>query len=129
MQPTLFDIPQPYIHKENNAESQKVFDVPTGLQLRDIGIQKAVDHADAVHDGWSDKAYSFLLNFIKSSREFMTEDIREAAIGIVPEPLSNRAWGSVVLKAARNGLIYKSGIVQVKNPKAHMANANVWKVK
>lgn len=95
---------------------------------RDIGIKKAEDHANSVHESWSDKAYEFLRQYIRHDAEFMTEQIREASEGIVPEPPSKRAWGSIVLKAARAGLIKKIGYKSVSNPKANATPATLWRV-
>ena len=104
----------------------------TGQELRDKGIKKAVDHAGVK---WADEAYEFLLHKIlymkllpEYGRTFMVEDVRRAAIDVINDPPSNRAWGGVIRRAANAGLIEKVGIRQVTNPKAHCANANVWRV-
>jgi len=100
----------------------------TGEHLKNKGMQQAVDNADNQHPTWSAKAYQFLLNYAKNHREFMAEDVREAALLIVPEPPSYRAWGSVFLKAARNNIIKRAGYRSVKNIKAHRTPATVWEV-
>lgn len=100
-----------------------------GNKLREAGMAQAVDHANAVHQDWSEKAFEFLKVFIKSNPMFMTEDLRYASQGIVPSPASQRAWGSIIRRAALEGLIFRSGYGQVKNSKAHRANAGVWKVR
>ena len=104
-----------------------------GLQLRDKGIKKAIDNANDTHDKWSDKAYKFLLDYIKYGEgrdqyEFMTEDVRVASEKAIPKPPSNRAWGSVILRASRSGLINRVGFANVKNAKAHKTPASVWRV-
>lgn len=99
-----------------------------GEILRDKGIAVAVDHADAVVDNWSRLAYAFLERYCRSHREFMIEDVRKASIGIVPEPPSFRAWGSVATKAARNNLVSRSGYRNVTNSRAHRTPATVWTV-
>ena len=99
-----------------------------GSQLRDKGIKQAVNHANDKHDKWSDKAYNFLVSYIKSQHEFMTEDLREASEKEIPKPPSNRAWGGIVVRAARAGLINKVGFSNVKNPKAHHTPASIWRV-
>ena len=107
------------------------FDMPhlSGAELRDIGIKKAVDHAEVKNENWSDVAYDFLKKYITGKREFMAEDFRYAAEGIVPEPPSLRAYGGIISRAAKDGLIFRIGYSQVKNPRAHMANAAVWRVR
>jgi len=100
----------------------------TGEQLRDSGIEQAVSHADQVEPQWSEQAYQFLLSYIKNHAEFMTEDVRAASVGIVPEPPSKRAWGGVIVKAVKSGLIHRAGFKNVKNPTSHCTPASVWSV-
>lgn len=105
----------------------KQLSIDLGKQLKEDGMQRAVDHANAVHSDWSERAYNFLKGYIQKNAMFMSEDVRYASQGIVPSPPSQRAWGHVIRRAAMEGLISKAGTKQVKNSKAHMANANVWK--
>ena len=102
--------------------------INNGAELRDKGIKKALDNANNTHDKWSDKAYDFLLKYIKYQNQFMTEDVRVASEKAIPKPPSNRAWGSVILKAAKSGLINRVGFANVKNAKAHKTPAYVWRV-
>jgi hypothetical protein len=102
--------------------------INNGTELRDKGIKKALDNANNTHDKWSDKAYNFLLKYIKYQYEFMTEDVRVASEKAIPKPPSNRAWGSVILRASRSGLINRVGFANVKNAKAHKTPASVWRV-
>ena len=99
-----------------------------GNQLRDKGIEQAINNANDTHDKWSDKAYKFLVDYTKSQYEFMTEDVRIASEKEIPKPPSNRAWGGIILKASRAGLINKVGFSNVKNAKAHCTPATVWRV-
>ena len=104
-----------------------------GKVLRDIGMQQAVDHAERVEPGWKESAYRYLENFLTYAgrygiKSFMAEDIRAwAHQNGLNRPPHNRAWGSVIMKAAKRGLIVKIGIGQVKNPAAHSANAAIWR--
>jgi len=54
-------------------------DIFTSQNLRDKGIQQAINHADEVQPLWSEQAYNCLLNYIRYNDEFMTEDVREAS--------------------------------------------------
>ena len=99
-----------------------------GSQLRDKGFKKAIDNANDTHEKWSDKAYKFLVSYIKSQDEFMTEDLRLASEKEIPNPPSNRAWGGIILRAVRAGLIHRVGFSNVKNVKAHRTPATVWRV-
>ena len=102
--------------------------INNGAELRDKGIKKALDNANNTHNEWSDKAYDFLLKYIKYQNQFMTEDVRVASEKAIPKPPSNRAWGSVILRASRSGLINRVGFANVKNAKAHKTPASVWRV-
>ena len=102
--------------------------INNGAELRDKGIKQAISNANDTHDKWSDKAYNFLTKWIKTQYEFMTEDVRIASEKEIPKPPSNRAWGGIILKASRAGLINRVGFSNVKNVKAHKTPATVWRV-
>ena len=99
-----------------------------GAQLRDKGIKQAINNANDTHEKWSEKAYKFLVSYIKSQDEFMTEDLRLASEKEIPKPPSNRAWGGIILRAVRAGLITRDRFSNVKNVKAHKTPATVWRV-
>lgn len=102
----------------------------TGSQLRDEGIQKALDNAEHHYAGWLKDALQFLIKAIKDMNyDFQMEQIRESSLGILPEPPHNRAWGGVAQAAQKAGLIIKVGYREVKNPQAHKAIATVWRRK
>lgn len=99
-------------------------------KITEAHIQIAEDHANAVHLSWSDKAMDYLkwyISSIEKDKEFLAEDVREYAGTLVPEPPSLRAWGAIILKAAKMGLIKKVGHRAVKNANAHRAFASVWR--
>ena len=98
-----------------------------GQLVLDQGIEKAEKHANDEINGWSELAYAFLIDYAASTSEFMAEDVRSAARGLVPEPPSLRAWGGVIRRAAGQGIIKKVGCGPVDNPTSHCANANIWR--
>lgn len=98
----------------------------TGAELRDKGISNAIGHAEFKSPGWNEQAYQFLIKYIKTVDEFMTEDLREAAKGSVEEPPSLRAWGGVIVRAVKEKLITRKEFRNVKNAKAHSTPASVW---
>ena len=102
--------------------------INNGAELRDKGIKQAISNANDTHDKWSDKAYNFLTKWIKTQYEFMTEDVRIASEKEIPKPPSNRAWGGIILRAVRAGLITRDRFSSVKNVKAHRTPATVWRV-
>ena len=99
-----------------------------GEIARDKGIQQSIDSANLAVKNWSDIAYGFLLGYANSHKTFMIEDIRAASTGVVPVPPSNRAWGGVAVRAAKNGVIRRRGFQNVKNVKAHKTPATLWEV-
>lgn len=109
-------------------EQLNIFEDPTGEELRDIGINKAVQHADEESDNWSKEAYRYLTIFtMHHEGEFMTENFREYCEKFkLPTPPSLRAYGSIMVKAANNGLIKKVGYGNVINQKAHCTPATIW---
>ena len=107
---------------------EEVLDLFSGQELRDVGIAKAIDNAERHHENWTYYAYQFLLNYTKSHKEFMAEDVRVASEGIVDMPPSKRAWGGVFVRAVKSGLIRRKGFQNVKNSKAHCTPATLWEV-
>ena len=100
----------------------------TGKQLRDLGIKKAIDHAEEKTENWSGLAYGFLLTYCLSNKEFMAEDVRIASNGTIQVPPSKRAWGGVFMKAAKRKVIKRKGYRKVKNKNAHCTPATLWEV-
>ncbi len=87
-----------------------------------------MENADKQSYKWTYYAYQFLIDYIKSNKEFMAEDVRIASEGIVEAPPSKRAWGGIFVKAVKSGLIKRKGFMNVKNAKAHCTPATLWEV-
>ncbi len=116
-------------------EQFTLFNMPpaTGHELAREGMDRAERHADQMVEDWSQRAYGYLCTFIAlkpRGTTFMAEDVRRLAetSGRVPIPPSKRAWGAIMSKAARAGHIVRVGFAQVKNERAHCANASVWQI-
>lgn len=101
-------------------------DLFSPTQITAEAIERSVSHADAVIPSWSEKAYNLLREYISTYRVFQCEDFRKWCIGSLKEPPSKRAFGSVILKAAKENLITRIGYEKVKNIKAHQTPASVW---
>lgn len=99
--------------------------------LRDEGIRRAVDKADKVHEQWSDKAYYLLgeyIDLIGGAGACLTAEMvrfysEEQGL---PKPPDGRAWGAVMLKAARSGRIFRNGWVTASDPKSHGNPTTLW---
>lgn len=99
----------------------------SGFDLRDEGINKAITNADKVHESWSQKAYNLLITYIqRQDRPWLAEKFREDTKYLLPAPPSKRAFGAIIVKAVKAGLIKRVGYEQVTNPKAHRATASLW---
>ena len=88
----------------------------------------AVDHANKVHENWSDQAMDLFFKFIRNRRTpFMGEEFRSYCVEHnLPIPPSLRAFGGILRRASGMGIIVSIGTQRVVNPKAHCANANLW---
>jgi hypothetical protein len=81
------------------------------------GMQRAKDHADRVHDGWSDEALSKILAYAHQCRApFLIEDARSFAYrsGLEPPP-DGRAWGAVTRRAMLDGYLVRVGYEKARS--------------
>ena len=105
----------------------------TLLELTEAGIQKAINGANAKVYGWSDTAFGHLLEYIQRIGPggcFTVEQFRSwcKIEKKFEAPNSKRAFGGVVLKAAKEKLIFKDGYAQTESPTAHGAIAALWRI-
>lgn len=79
----------------------------------ETGMQLATEKADRDEPGWSDLAYLALEKYCLAHpwKHFLAEDVREWAEkrGMVPAPENAKAWGSVMVRAKKEGLIDNRG--------------------
>jgi hypothetical protein len=110
------------------SEERKMNDLfDNATYLRDRGIKRSKQNADVQIDQWSEKAFTFLKEFISLAEyPFMAEDVRNHPDCTVPEPPSKRAWGAILVRAAKLGLIRRVGYRETKNPWAHRTPATLW---
>lgn len=110
----------------------------TGEQLRDEGISRAVGHADAVCEDWSAMAYAWLERRSRYGGtttfrldHFTIEQLRLASVFYdIPAPPDPRAWGGIVRRAAKAGLIEATGeFRKAMNPMGHKRDVRVWRFK
>jgi hypothetical protein len=104
----------------------------TCQELRDMGMARAQMAQDGRSPGWGDIAFNAVRKFCKEhpTARFKTEVVRiwaEEIEYIVPAR-NLRAWGPVILKAAREGLIRAVGYEKTNNPTAHNTPATLWAV-
>lgn len=74
-----------------------------------FAMAAATAHADREHEGWSERAMEFLIEYARANTAFIAEQVLAAAEGVVPAAPTDRAWGTVFCTASRRGLIRKTG--------------------
>lgn len=91
-------------------------------------MKKAADHAG---NEWMDSAHKAILKYLEfiGDGKWAAEDFRAWSKDILEVPENLKAFGPVMLRAKKQGLIKHIGFIQVKNSKAHQANASVWQRK
>lgn len=100
-----------------------------GRQLGLLGAERAASRADRDSDGqWSAQAWDFMVAWARQrqGQPFQGEDVRHAAAGVVPAPPEPRAWGSILVRAAKARLIARVGYAPAKDPKSHGNPKSVW---
>lgn len=103
-------------------------DLTFARKERDKGIAKAAKSAEEVSPGWNDRLYELFKEFLRGRKEkFLAEDFRMSVIDKIDLPRSNRSFGGLFMKAARERLIERVGYAPVKNWKAHRCTASVWR--
>mgnify|MGYP006266456689 CR=1 FL=1 len=109
-------------------------DLFTGEQLAIAGAELAIENANNQHTNWSEKAFKMLQRYLQTFEagyEFLAEQARLfAEANGLPEPPSKRAWGGIIIRAAKLNLIESTGKTRkVSNSRAHATPANLWRVK
>ncbi len=83
------------------------------LARRDIGMAMAIDKADRDREGWSADALEAVRLYAAAHQgeQFLTEAVRQWCVELqFIEPAENeRAWGAVMRRAAKDGLVRKVG--------------------
>lgn len=101
----------------------------TAEQLRDAGMALALEHADAKIPKWGDMCYELLKQYLViTSGTFLTEYFRPWAESIkgLPAPPTPKAYGPVMNRAARAGIIKHLGYAPTSNPKGHKHPSSIW---
>ena len=99
-------------------------------ESKESGMNQSVNNADLFSNGaWSKEAYDCLIEFAsKRTEPFLAEEAREWAerFKMLAVPPSKRAWGGVIVRASRSGLIKHIGYAKTANVKAHRTPASLW---
>ncbi|WP_202842006.1 hypothetical protein [Luteimonas saliphila] len=86
-------------------------DFAAAMEARDLGVQRAAEHANRVESEWTGQALGMLIAFAsEQSGPFLIEEARAwAEARGLPEPPDKRSWGSVARSAASKRHIVKDG--------------------
>lgn len=108
---------------------QQEIDFSPAENGKQAGMLLAEDNANRKISGWSNSAMSYLVGFLsmRGNEPFLAEDVREyaKAHGLEDAP-SQRAWGGVMTRASRKGIIRSVGFGLTTNPAAHRTPATRW---
>jgi len=98
-------------------------------QWAENGQMVALFNADSHSDGWSDRAYGYVVMYAQMNKgcEFMAENIRKFAYESgLDRPANERAFGPVMVRARKAGIIKDLGIRATSSVTAHCANAKYY---
>lgn len=92
---------------------------------RDEGMKRALDHAERDVPAWSAVALQFLRGYAAKHRQFTSFELRNAAREWgLSMPATDKAFGSVFVKAAKEGVIERAGYVP--HPERHASPTVLW---
>lgn len=110
--------------------TQPEFDFNRSTMLRDDGMNRAELNAELHNDGWSNAALEAVRGYARTHKgvQFMAERVREWAHTwkMVPEEKNGRAWGAIMLRAAKLGIIRHVGYGLTENVNTHKTPASLW---
>lgn len=101
----------------------------TSQALATAGMELAAANADAQAPGRSERALTHVISFAMQTHEFLGEDVRSWAhrdMGL-DHPPKACAWGAVMTRAAREGIIEHAGYAKTRIPPQHSKPAVKWR--
>jgi hypothetical protein len=100
-----------------------------GERLKNEGMQRALFSADRKDPGWPDRAFEQLKKYLEfhGYKEFKSEDMRQWAYKRgLPRPPDERAWGSVIARANKQGIIRFIRHTTYDQPHCHKGYTSLW---
>ena len=90
---------------------QLAIDFTPALERAQLGMERAVNHANRVESEWSGQALGLLVAFARQHAEpFLIEEARRwAEANGLPPPPDARSWGTVTKRASIKKRIEKAG--------------------
>ena len=104
---------------------QLTFEHQAAREAGELGMRRALEHAEAEHVGWGQLALMFLAHYAQQHKRFTSYELRKAARdwGLVMPP-TDKAFGPIFQRAAREGVIHGNGYVA--HPERHASPTVLW---
>jgi hypothetical protein len=104
-------------------------DLVYGAYLAKEGMDRAETAQERRHANWGGMAYACLVSYAHEHQEFTTELVRAYSEGNGLPASNGSAWGPVIRRALREGLIEFAGYEQSSMPSRHLNNVRIWRKK
>ena len=102
------------------------FELSAASAARDAGMRQAIQHAEHLDEDWPDRAYQFVSRYARWNEFFTVEELTAEARRLgYGSPTDDRAWGSIIRKAARCDVIRRTGMTKPRL-KGHASPGPVW---
>lgn len=89
------------------------------------GMEASAAHAERETPSWQDQAYEHLLSVVAKGVDFIAPDVRRTFQG--PAAPTAYAWGAVLQRANRAGVIVRAGTTFYGDETMHTQNVTVWR--
>jgi hypothetical protein len=102
-----------------------LFDRPPGEQRKAAGQDRVLDGEP---EEWKDAAYALLINLIRRQEEINSDDVRQAADAAgLDQPHHPNCWGALFGRAAKAGVIERSGFTKSTISSCHARTISIWR--
>lgn len=129
MAPDLFtDSASEALAREQADYKQVALRQAEAAKRRDDAMQRAADHADGVSPRWTDVGFEHLRLFAMQHYTLTCEQVRKHAEAKgFPKPPTRRAWGAIVSRAVRAGVITQGVYEKATDPLVHCRPIMRWR--
>lgn len=96
-----------------------------GMFLRDEGIARVM----LSNETWMDRAFKEMQRFLLKQKVITGESVRLHISESIGGPSTPHAWGALIRKAVKSGLIRDTGrTTKMSDPRSHARRTPVWEV-
>lgn len=98
------------------------------------GANRAAAAADSAAPGWQQQAFDALSLFAAARKQQGVTNLTSEAVRVyaeargLPAPPDKRAWGAVMMRGKREGLLVKAGWITAEDPKVHANPVSLWSI-